>query len=1323
MDTTNLVSWLPFDESPTLDKCGNEWTAYGNATIGTNGAINGKALQLATVEDYVKLDGAIELGGRDFTVDFWLMIDSVNIDLGAVFTIYEGTTRFISLFVDSSTQRLNFRVKEKTQLFSFERSNRAHVSVNYQHSSGITRLFVNGVLAASITQSLTRTELTFVALGTGTWSGAQNFIGTIDEFMIYDGVALHTENFTPPTAEDYVQLALDMGGVVHYEISFDLQRKLTDGRSPLASYISFTGNAGCYGELPLAVLAGATTFTIEAKFSTTSTKNNSSNWTWGTIAGREIGGNWQDDFGFCVNDGKLCFWAEPKSGGSNSTKNTTSNATVNDGQIHKVAVVSSGGAIDLYCDGVKVAHKDNVNAKISASQTILLAYDSDPASYLQMDLYEARFWSVVRTQEQIFADIDGTEQGLEAWYIPNGSATLPDLSTNGRNATLYGSPTYTELMTLPLDLTFDVERKVKNADKLWRYFNKGTADTLTISGTTLTALPESQSKTGTAFVQTARQKCFDIPATPEIWIKFDVYFNGSNRWRAYNGGANGTTGLTAQTDGRLSFFANDSVAGDFSGICIANQLQTVLLHMISGSSASIIEAWVDGEKIYRYTGDVNHGEDFADIYLQTDGNGTFFSNVIISNGEIGLEEGWQIFSFDAERHLRKNFALTFDVERNIENTTHYEISADVVIRDILPVNFRADVERKLIEAFSFGVDVEIQDVIIVEVIADIERNVSGNVEMFATDTAEYFSGGGSAPVVIPSQEIIPPATQNTDGLQSIEISIAAQQLTDQISIVGVVPFDVLNQVKGTYLDYNFDMRVALMKKQGILRHCETCLDIDEILFTPLNYSLPSMELSAWYIEKTVYETFFIFPEASKHVEKIAAALGLQPVMQFKDFYSTVEVGESEEDGASYNDLIRDIFGWSSRVPTELINVFIRDGCLFVIQRGYESNLIDISASKHTLPIVEHKLMRMFYQRKKFSHTETRQRSSPRKSYAPNIPKEKPEDDKPDSGGSGGSGDAESPWLATGSVTTTDSEGTTVTTYYYTSDGVLTKTVAQFTSSSNAEENSTTTTSNYYNDDGTLASTTVEAIHPQAEDEDTKTVTTYGYMTLGNGKKFLSTEMIEKYSIGENGSWELEDTRITTKSPTGRGQGATTDDKGNSSASGNIGDDRVSPYSADNPTYDNPIYSKPKSGSSGGGGGGNTIDEYRDIEGLTLIDTSFPIQNISSEEFDFLPWDWDAVRDGKATVTIDGKPVSPDFNIEDIDTAKGRGRLRELTDAIKWLNRKTQETVTLTLYEFPHLINLNDRILLDGNIYFLENNVAKTTPRIFNEQALTLVRWF
>lgn len=195
-------------------------------------------------------------------------------------------------------------------------------------------------------------------------------------------------------------------------------------------------------------------------------------------------------------------------------------------------------------------------------------------------------------------------------------------------------------ITNSVDITFDVERALKNKPLAWRYHNAGNT-TLTVDATYLTDLPEDKSKTGVAFTQSARTRCFNLAATHDIWIKFDVYFDGANRWRAYNGGSNGVTGITAQTNGKLSYFRNNTSAGDFSNVCKTNTLQSALLHMVSGTNG-LVEAWIDGTKIYTYNGDVNHGDAFSDIYLQADGAGTFFSNVIISNGEIDEGEGAEL---------------------------------------------------------------------------------------------------------------------------------------------------------------------------------------------------------------------------------------------------------------------------------------------------------------------------------------------------------------------------------------------------------------------------------------------------------------------------------------------------------------------------------------------------------------------------------------------------------------------------------------------------------------------------------------------------------
>lgn len=1250
MDKNYLVAWLPFDTSTTADKCGNSWTAYGSPTIAN------AALQLDG-SSYLKMAEQFSFTGQPFTVTckFSGTSNTTGGDV-CLWQMYIGNSNRIQLGIETSG-RLNLWKDSDSTVYiqtaeSVLEGQIHHVEADFDGATWY--LFLDGILIGTKAHTCTARDYELY-IGTN-YQTNRKFTGTIDEFMIFDGVALHTTNFTPPTDSDYAALKVDLGAKV-------------------AQYLSFTGSAGCYGELPLGVLAGATTFTIEAKFSTTSTKNASDAWQWGTIIGREIPMFGKDDFGFCVNDGKLCFWASPASKGSSNrnTQTVTSSAIVNDGKIHKAAIVSNAdGSIDLYCDGVNVAHADNVNAKITDAQTILIAYDSDSNSYLQMDLWEARFWSIARTQGQIFADIQGDEAGLEAWYIPNGSATLVDGSINGRDATLYGSPAYTYVDILPIDLSFDVVRRVFTP---WRYVNAGTADTLTISGNTLTDLPESKSITGTAFYQTARQKCFDIPTTDEIWIKFDLYhYSGTSRFRVYDD-KNGSTAngfvLTQNSSTQVALWSWDGSANyqreTFDGVLKANTLQTWLLHMVSGANGGLLELWCDGSFVGAYSGNVNNGEDFANVYLQTDNANNLFSNVIISNAEIELGEGWQIFTFDTERQVAKAFDFDFDVERQVKNIVPFQLDFDVELKELLPVTIAADVERKVIVLVDFSADVELLALMLVDFIADLARNIKANINLYKTDVSEYFSGGSSVPIIIPTQEVVPPATDSEAVTQSIEITIAEQQITDQVKVVTAIPLDIMYPVQGQYLDYCCDMRVERVSKQGILYTADCCSDLDALLYTQLAYTLK--QKTTWYQEgsdgeEQEIETYY--PPASEHVEKIANALGLTPVMQFDNFLSTLLFDDLG--GLTYADIIRDVFGWSARVPHMLINCYIRNGKLFVIQRGHESNVIDISSADMTLPIFTHELVRTTWGSSPNSATETREQVTrnfvPADSIAGGGSSSGDDSGGGDSGGdSGDDSEQEKSWLNVGSVTVSDSSGTTTTTYSYDSNGILRKTVAVFTSRIDSKESSTTTTTNSYNSDKLLSKTEVDVSHPYNHTADTRTVTTYGYKTLANNQKFLSTEMVTMY---ENGKWV--DTRVTTKSPTGRGQGATTDNSGNTDTGGNISDDRATPYSEKKAAE--LIKSLPENATDSDG---------QFVDGVSLYDSSFPIH----------------------------------------DTAT----LIRLTEALKWLNRRTREIVTLSIYNFPHLVDFNDRIVLFGNEYYLVSNRAHTNPRIYNEQALTLVRWY
>ena len=79
---------------------------------------------------------------------------------------------------------------------------------------------------------------------------------------------------------------------------------------------------------------------------------------------------------------------------------------------------------------------------------------------------------------------------------------------------------------------------------------------------------------------------------------------------------------------------------------------------------------------------------------------------------------------------------------------------------------------------------------------------------------------------------------------------------------------------------------------------------------------------------------------------------------------------------------------------------------------------------------------------------------------------------------------------------------------------------------------------------------------------------------------------------------------------------------------------------------------------------------------------------------------------------------------------GTDYLRALTREIEWLNRKTQETVTVEIRarirsgvpDIDHIVDFTERIRFEGHEYFLQSNTVELTPRILR-QTIKMVRWF
>ena len=184
---SHLVVYLPFDVSPTADACGNTWTPTGSPTIvdGTCSLNGSSYLTNSTILDTFIVN-------EPWTVDFWLTLEGGNyvLQLGLtnnaiLYLFYFSDLKQVGLYEPSTLNTGGQSIIEK--------DTRHHYAITFDGS--IIRLFVDGVLNAEKAYSHTlRRDMTV----------GQTITGKYERFRVFKGQALWTQDFTLPSASDYL---------------------------------------------------------------------------------------------------------------------------------------------------------------------------------------------------------------------------------------------------------------------------------------------------------------------------------------------------------------------------------------------------------------------------------------------------------------------------------------------------------------------------------------------------------------------------------------------------------------------------------------------------------------------------------------------------------------------------------------------------------------------------------------------------------------------------------------------------------------------------------------------------------------------------------------------------------------------------------------------------------------------------------------------------------------------------------------------------------------------------------------------------------------
>ncbi len=1235
MNLNQIASWLPFDKTVTQDVLLNNWTAYGNPELSTNSK-NGKALQLDGSSYLISDD--IELGGQDFCVRMWVYVDPASPANARICTIYDPDNDYMLLSIqrDGTSNKLKIWVNAETDIsrdygYSYTNSSEAvgnWVFVQFIEYGAYKNLYV-GDDGGYTTSGPTQYDRQKFRISVGAFNnGNQALIGYIDELIVEDGTNLRYR-LSDITTDFYQNIVFYPKTVRKVKNALTLIRYENPGRADL---LTVTGGT-TLTDLPLEQsvtgvafyqpnrtacfdIAAAKELWIRLDIYTTADYQNGDRIRIYSSDGN--GGNgWSTDATISNN---YALW---HNGTSKNGPNYFSKNRLRSMLLHMKSGASDGVIEYSSSNGYGDRYTGNVNNGADFANV-----------YIQMD---------------------GGNIWVSNLIISNAELTFAD----GFNVAFFDTE---RLLSRSLALSFDTERIV---NKTWRYENYGTATLLTVAGDTLTNLPIEKSGIRSAFWQSGRVGCFDIPAAKELWVKWDLYYTGSAKWRVYNCENGNDTGVARQNDETsLVCYINGPTMVNVkpAGTITKATRKTYLLHMVSDATNGIIELWVDGQKHYSdnfqsqgfvYKGNVNNGDYFTGLYMQSDNNTNLFSNVIISDRQIGFDENtWM--ETDAERVIHTSVTLDFDTVRQIISqeipvNKDFDLSRVIVtstgvIADTERTLFYggyldADIERNLQNAITVDFDIQRRLKIPVVDYPDTERIIRHSAEITA-DIQRVVSQSVEFNCDI-WRQLLHKVNWNSSFLQSVTIGLQEQQLTDRLSFVMAGDIGIMEAVDFQAWDYNLMGRVEQTSKRGVLISCQCTCDIDEILYRQMAYTIPENAFEWTYEYNEAYNNYksehqdeeinkMPSAPASAHITAIAQALGKSVAIQFDDWISTMTT--DVKSGTNYGGLIEELFGWTARLPHIMINCYMRGNTIYAVQRGHENNTVSLDDKKLTVHTVVKKLVRTTWGSDPNNNTEVEPlyKSWTSEDLTP-WPSE--EELEPPGGGSGAVHD---------------------------NNGLVKET---------------------------------EVVRGQEH-----VITTYKYEDLGGGQKFLSEEKTVTI-IGD----QRVDEVTTYHKPVSYGQSQvySADEDGvlGTTVSSTNFDDRISPYQ----------YQQMATGGYSAAFAGGAYDEHGnyytavyDGQGNRYLVTGHTAQK---EQI------------GQRTRLNAYALLDTSFPVDGYD------KLSYLTEQIKWLDRRTEESVTLELYDCPHLVDFNDRIIWHGNVYFLRSNTATRTETIVNRQTLEFVRWY
>lgn len=307
---------------------------------------------------------------------------------------------------------------------------------------------------------------------------------------------------------------------------------------------------------------------------------------------------------------------------------------------------------------------------------------------------------------------------------------------------------------------------------------------------------------------------------------------------------------------------------------------------------------------------------------------------------------------DTVRTLTHTAGLTADTVRDVVKSI--DVDADTArITNSSTITLHADTSRQLANDTAVSVDT-VRDVSLTLALSiDLSRD-TGKISFDADVVRDVYVSR-----IDVSEDTIRrmPYLIDNKMIQSVTLTIAEHTVSDTMDIRLIGDYLPKNAIKGKILDYPYNMMVlsTARDKDGIIQSINAVNDFYKFNFCKTRYF--------------VYDNTGKRLKASQFVSRLADMIGYKASILIDDYEPEMKVNgngyEYREDSylaygkelryESYPNMLTQIFGWTQQLPWRQVNVFVHDGILYAIQRGKESNTVDLTNRKITRPHIEQTL--------------------------------------------------------------------------------------------------------------------------------------------------------------------------------------------------------------------------------------------------------------------------------------------------------------------------------------------------------------------------------